>query len=152
MKTKHLLTTMFRNSIIEAMPTSQSRLEDVLSLTSSLSHQEFRDHVAYAVERFRKDKEKLCKQQEEVQRKLAQMQLEDLKKKDKGKAEKVLPLRTGTASQSQDHHSVAGPAAFELGAKSVEERDSLMRPVAKGFCPHRYGFRMDILSSECDSE
>ncbi|GCC27075.1 hypothetical protein chiPu_0005496 [Chiloscyllium punctatum] len=38
----------------------------------------------------------LCEQQEEVQRKLAQVQLEELKKKEKEKAKKVLPVRTDT--------------------------------------------------------
>ncbi|GCC39059.1 hypothetical protein chiPu_0022819, partial [Chiloscyllium punctatum] len=61
-----------------------------------MSHQEFRDHVAHAVERFRKDKEKLSEQQEEVQRKRAQVQLKELQKKEKEKAKKVLPVRTDT--------------------------------------------------------
>ncbi|GCC35900.1 hypothetical protein chiPu_0014389 [Chiloscyllium punctatum] len=64
-KTNQLLTTTFQNSIIEAMPSHvRSRLEEVVGLTSSMSHREFRDHVAHAVERFRKDKEKLFEQQE----------------------------------------------------------------------------------------
>ncbi|GCC17706.1 hypothetical protein chiPu_0017651 [Chiloscyllium punctatum] len=59
-ETNQLLTTMFRNSIIEATPSQvRSRLEEVVGLTLSMSHQEFRDHVAHVVERFRKDKEKL---------------------------------------------------------------------------------------------
>ncbi|GCC23201.1 hypothetical protein chiPu_0001595 [Chiloscyllium punctatum] len=83
-ETNQLLTTMFQNSIIEAMPSQvRSRLEEVVGLISSMSRQEFRDHVAHAVESFRKDKEKRSEQQEEVQRKLAQMQLEELKKKEK---------------------------------------------------------------------
>ncbi|XP_043542457.1 ER membrane protein complex subunit 4, partial [Chiloscyllium plagiosum] len=61
-----------------------------------MSHQEVRDHVAHTVERFRKDKVKLCEQQEEVQRKLVQMQLEELIKKEKEKAKKVFPVRTDT--------------------------------------------------------
>ncbi|GCC19366.1 hypothetical protein chiPu_0021053 [Chiloscyllium punctatum] len=69
-ETHQLLTTMFRNFIIEAVPSRvRSRLEEVVGLTSSMSHQELRDHVAHAVERFRKDIEKLSEQQEEVQRK-----------------------------------------------------------------------------------
>ncbi|GCC16321.1 hypothetical protein chiPu_0022409 [Chiloscyllium punctatum] len=96
-ETDQLLTTIFRNSIIETMPSQvRSRLEEVGGLTSSTSYQEFRDHVAHTVERFRKDKEKLCEQQEEVQRKLVQMQLEKLKKKEKEKAKKMLPVRTDT--------------------------------------------------------
>ncbi|GCC18930.1 hypothetical protein chiPu_0020927 [Chiloscyllium punctatum] len=71
-ETNQLLTTMFRNSIIEAMPSQvRSRLEEVVDLTSLMSHQELRDHVGHVVERFRKDKEKLSEQLEELQRKLA---------------------------------------------------------------------------------
>ncbi|GCC22555.1 hypothetical protein chiPu_0000943 [Chiloscyllium punctatum] len=52
-ETNQLLTTMFRNFIIEAMPSQvRSRLEEAIGLTSSLNHQGIRDPVAHAVERF----------------------------------------------------------------------------------------------------
>ncbi|GCC18965.1 hypothetical protein chiPu_0021746 [Chiloscyllium punctatum] len=93
MECNQLLTTVFRNSIIEVTPSQvRSRLKEVVGLTLSASHQEFKDCIAHVVEMVRNDKKKLPEQLEEVQRKLAQMQLEEIKNIEKGKSKKVLPV------------------------------------------------------------
>ncbi|XP_072899088.1 uncharacterized protein [Hemitrygon akajei] len=90
------LNSLFRQSILDAMPPQvKSKLEEVVGL-SSLTPQAFSDHIVHAVEKYRRDKRKLAEQQEEVQRKLLQMQLEELKKKDKDKSKKMLPAITST--------------------------------------------------------
>ncbi|KAJ8349469.1 hypothetical protein SKAU_G00245990 [Synaphobranchus kaupii] len=81
-----LMTTLFRTSIVEAMPPPvRSRLEDVVGLNSK-THREFCDHVIHAVEKYRKDEQKLKDQEKETQRKLAQLQLGELTKKKKVQA------------------------------------------------------------------
>lgn len=58
-----LLTTLFGTSVIEAMPGPvNSRLDDVMGVTSK-SHREFCDHVIHAVERHRKDEQRLKDQE-----------------------------------------------------------------------------------------
>ncbi|XP_072890403.1 uncharacterized protein [Hemitrygon akajei] len=90
------VNSLFRQSILDAMPPQvKSKLEEVVGL-SSLTPQAFSDHVVHAVEKYRRDNRKLAEQQEEVQRKLLQMQLEELKKKDKDKSKKMLPAITST--------------------------------------------------------
>ncbi|XP_072880626.1 uncharacterized protein [Hemitrygon akajei] len=90
------LNSLFRQSILDAMPPQvKSKLEEVVGL-SSLTPQAFSDHVVHTVEKYRRDKRKLAEQQEEVPRKLLQMQLEELKKKDKEKSKKMLPAITST--------------------------------------------------------
>ncbi|GCC28039.1 hypothetical protein chiPu_0006465 [Chiloscyllium punctatum] len=139
-----LLTTMFRNSIIEAMPSQvRSRLEEVVGLTSSMSHQEFRDHVAHAVERFRKTKEKLSEQQEEVQRKLAQMQLEELKKKEKEKGKKSFLVRI-TTRQLVVISSTAGHTPSSDKASPLYYYD-LATASVRGTCPDE---TIDVTSEE----
>ncbi|KAJ8332915.1 hypothetical protein SKAU_G00418110 [Synaphobranchus kaupii] len=76
-----LMTTLFRTSIVEAMPPPvRSRLEDVVGLNSK-THREFCDHVIHAVEKYRKEEQKLKDQEKETQRKLTQLQLGELTKK-----------------------------------------------------------------------
>ncbi len=54
-----LMSTLFRNAIIDAMPQPvKSKLEDVVGLTSK-SHKEFCDHVTHSVEQYRKNEQKL---------------------------------------------------------------------------------------------
>ncbi|XP_058615370.1 uncharacterized protein LOC131529613 [Onychostoma macrolepis] len=83
---EHVLTVLFRTSIVEAMPAAvKVKLEDVVGLNSK-SHKEFRDHVVHAVEQYRRQELKMKSQEKELQRKLAQMQLEELLKKKKVQA------------------------------------------------------------------
>lgn len=80
-----LLITMFRNAVVDAMPPAvKSKLEDVVGLNSK-PHKEFCDYVAHAVEQHRKTELKLTNQEKELQRKLAQLQLDELTKKNKKK-------------------------------------------------------------------
>ncbi|KAL0147796.1 hypothetical protein M9458_056873, partial [Cirrhinus mrigala] len=85
-----LMATLFRNAIIEAMPqTVKSKLEDVVGLNSK-THKEFCDHVSHAVELYRKNEQKLLNQEKELQRKLTQLQLEELTAKRKKKVQAVV--------------------------------------------------------------
>ncbi len=75
-----LMATLFRNAVIDAMPQAvKSRLEDVVGLNSK-THKEFCNHVSHAVEQYRKNEQKLKNQEKELQRKLTQLQLEELTK------------------------------------------------------------------------
>ncbi|KAI2647268.1 Elongation factor G-like protein [Labeo rohita] len=78
-----VLTALFRTAIVEAMPlTVKAKLEDVVGLNSK-THKEFRDHVVHAVEQHRKQELKIKNQEKELQRKLTQLQLEELINKKK---------------------------------------------------------------------
>ncbi len=78
-----LMATLFRNAVINAMPQAvKSRLEDVVSFNSK-THKEFRDRVSHEMEQHRNNEQKLKSQEKEIQRKLTQLQLEELKKNKK---------------------------------------------------------------------
>lgn len=63
-----VLTTLFRKSIVEALPVPvQSRLDDVIGLTS-MSHEQFRNHVVHAVDRLRGDDRRMNEQDKNMQR------------------------------------------------------------------------------------
>ncbi len=82
-----VLTTLFRNTIVEALPTPVlSRLEDVVGLTS-MSHEQFRDHVVHAVDRYRRDEKRMHEQDKNVQRKIARLQLGELQGTSKAKSQ-----------------------------------------------------------------
>ncbi|XP_016341315.1 uncharacterized protein LOC107688212 isoform X2 [Sinocyclocheilus anshuiensis] len=99
-----ILTALFRTAIVEAMPTTvKVKLEDVVGLNSK-SHKEFRDHVVHAVEQYRKQELKIKTQEKELQRKLTQMQLEELLNRKK----KI------QAVQKEDHSAVMAPVNTEV--------------------------------------
>ncbi|XP_058616203.1 uncharacterized protein LOC131530095 [Onychostoma macrolepis] len=92
-----VLTALFRTAIVEAMPAAvKVKLEDVVGLKSK-THKEFRDHVVHAVEQYRRQELKMKNQV--LQRKLTQLQLEELLNKKK----KV------QAVQKEDHSAVMAP-------------------------------------------
>ncbi len=94
-----VLTALFRTAIVEAMPsTVKVKLEDVVGLNSK-SHKEFRDHVVHAVEQYRRQQLKVKDQEKELQRRLYQMQLDELLNKKK----KV------QAVQKEDQSAVMAP-------------------------------------------
>ncbi len=78
--------------------TVKVKLEDVVGLNSK-SHKEFRDHVVHAVEQYRRKQLKVKNQEKELQRKLNQMQPEELLNKKK----KV------QAVQKEDQSAVMAP-------------------------------------------
>ncbi|XP_057194085.1 uncharacterized protein LOC130556800 [Triplophysa rosa] len=81
-----VMAALFRNAIVDSMPpVVKARLEDVVGLNSK-SHKEFCDHVTHAVEQYRKNEQKLKNQEKELQRKLVQLQLEELARKKKTQA------------------------------------------------------------------
>lgn len=92
-----LVSILFRTSIIETLPSSiQNKLEDVVGLISSKSHKEFSDHLVHAVDRYRQNEQKMQEQSREVQRKLSQLQLEELTRKDKDKKKQAVVAEPGT--------------------------------------------------------
>ena len=92
-----LISVIFRASIIETLPISiRNKLEDVVGLTSSLSHKEFSDHLVHAVDRYRQNELKIQEQSREVQRKLTQLQWEELTRKDKDKKKQAAVLEANT--------------------------------------------------------
>ncbi|KAL0152038.1 hypothetical protein M9458_052642 [Cirrhinus mrigala] len=93
-----VLTALFRTTIVEAMPAAvKAKLEDVVGLNSK-THKEFRDHVVHAVEQYRKQELEIKNQEKELQRKLTQLQLEELISKKKVQA-----------VQKEDHPAVMAP-------------------------------------------
>ncbi|XP_072924035.1 uncharacterized protein [Hemitrygon akajei] len=129
------LNSLFRQSILDAMPPQvKSKLEEVVGL-SSLTPRAFSDHVVHAVEKYRRDKRKLAEQQEEVQRKLLQMQLEELKKKDKGKSKKMLPATTSRfINYTDDALEALGQQLDATSRMAWQNRQTLiMREAAKQF-------------------
>ncbi len=77
------MATLFRNAVINAMPQAvKSRLKDVVGLNSK-THKELCDHVSLAVEQHRNNEQKLKSQEKEIQRKLTQLQLKELTKRNK---------------------------------------------------------------------
>ncbi|XP_036071017.1 uncharacterized protein LOC118599606 isoform X1 [Oryzias melastigma] len=82
-----LLMTLFRESIIEALPApAQAKLEDVVGL-STMPHRQFRDHVVHVVEKYRKEQEQQREQDTRTQRKVTQLQLNELQNKGKAKTQ-----------------------------------------------------------------
>ncbi|KAL0154008.1 hypothetical protein M9458_050667 [Cirrhinus mrigala] len=78
--------------MVEAMPAA-------VEVKNTKTHKEFRDHVVHAVEQYRKQELKIKNQEKELQRKLTQLQLEELISKKK----KV------QAVQKEDHQAVMAP-------------------------------------------
>jgi hypothetical protein len=81
-----VFSVMFRNSVIETLPSQiKAKLEDVVGLSTSGSHRDFNDHLVHAVDEYRQNKQRIQEQSKEVQRKLYQLQLEDLTRKERDK-------------------------------------------------------------------
>lgn len=123
-----LMTTLFRNAIVDAMPqTVKSKLEDVVGLNSK-SHKEFCDHVSHAVDLFRKNEQKLKTQEKELRRKLTQLQLEELSNKNKRKIQ--------AAVQKDEHNQMSvmapvtsPPPAVQLTPPATNPPNAHQTPV-----------------------
>ncbi len=101
------MATLFRNAVINAMPQAvKNRLEDVVGLNSK-THNELCDHVSRAVEQHRNNEHKLKSQEKEIQRKLTQLQLEELTKRNK-KINKA-PIKKEESEQITLKSSVNAP-------------------------------------------
>ena len=57
----------------------------MVGLFTSGSHRDFNDHLVHAVDEYRQNKQRIQEQSKEVQRKLYQLQLEDLTRKERDK-------------------------------------------------------------------
>ncbi|XP_056618335.1 uncharacterized protein LOC130432826 [Triplophysa dalaica] len=98
-----LMTTLFRNAVVDAMPPLvKTKLEDVVGLNSK-SHKEFCDHVTHAVRQYRSNELKLRNQEKELQRKLVQLQLEELARKKKTQA------MVKDKDEEKDHAAMMAP-------------------------------------------
>ncbi|KAL0152317.1 hypothetical protein M9458_052040 [Cirrhinus mrigala] len=107
-ETDPLMATLLRQAVIDAMPPAvKCRLEDVVGLNSK-THKEFCDHVSHAVEQFRKNEQKLKNQEKELQRKLTQLQLEELTKKNKKK------IQASVKKEEAEQMSVMSPELCSL--------------------------------------
>ncbi|XP_059909428.1 uncharacterized protein LOC132459063 [Gadus macrocephalus] len=86
-----VFSVMFRNSVIEILPSSiKVKLDDVVGLVTNKSHRDFCDHVVHAVDKYRQNEHKIQEQSKEVQRKLSQLQLEELTKREKEKKKQAV--------------------------------------------------------------
>ncbi len=105
------MATLFRNAVIDAMTQAvKSRLEDVVGLNSK-THKVLCDHVSHAVVQHRNNEQKLKSQEKEIQRKLTQLQLEELTKRNKkiiqAPIKKAKPTRSSPSKGTPDpctHH------------------------------------------------
>lgn len=79
------MTTTFREAIVDAMPPAvKTKLGDVVGFNSKV-HKEFCDYVTHDVEQYRTNEQKLKNQERELQRKLSQLQFEELTNRKKKK-------------------------------------------------------------------
>ena len=86
-----VFSVMFRNSVIEILPSSiKVKLDDVVGLVTNKSHRDFCDHVVHAVDKYRQNEHKIQEQSKEVQRKLSQLQLEELTRREKEKKKQAV--------------------------------------------------------------
>lgn len=121
-----VLLTLFRNAIVEALPTPvRSRLDEVVGLTS-MPYRQFNDHIVHAVEKYRKDEAKLREQDETLQRKLAQMQLTDLQSK--GKAKTQAAVMTEDAHQEPRSTPPVYTAQPADTQRSTSQQESPQQP------------------------
>ncbi|KAJ8398657.1 hypothetical protein AAFF_G00421850 [Aldrovandia affinis] len=82
------ITLLFRQAICTGMPaTVKDRLEEVVGLFT-MPHKQFVDNVMHAVDRHRKEKKRAGDQVKDLQKKLLQLQLEELAGKAKEKKSK----------------------------------------------------------------
>nr|XP_054591515.1 uncharacterized protein LOC129155805 [Nothobranchius furzeri] len=103
-----IMTSLFRTSLISALPTPvRDKLEDVVGL-DSMPHVQFRDHVVHTVDRYRKDNNKMIEQEKCAQRKLTQLHINDLQHKVKTQAA-VVKSDSKSDSQTQALQTAVAP-------------------------------------------
>jgi hypothetical protein len=86
-----VFSVIFRNSVIEILPSPiKVKLDDVVGLVTNKSHRDFCDHVVHAVDKYRQNEHKIQEQSKEVQRKLSQLQLEELTRREKEKKKQAV--------------------------------------------------------------
>ena len=113
-----VMTSLFRKAVVEAMPTSvRSRLEDVVGLTSSLPHKGFCDHVCHVVLKHRQQEAKIAEQAQEIQKKLALMQLDELCKKDKKRGLVANSTPSGLMAPVTSGQAIMQPAQEPMNAQ-----------------------------------
>ncbi|KAK0145553.1 hypothetical protein N1851_015507 [Merluccius polli] len=131
-ETDQLVSVLFRTAILEALPGPvKSKLGDVVGLTSSKTHKEFSDHLVHAVERYRQSELKIQEQSKEVQRKLTQLQLEELTKKEKKRQAVVVEPDVAIMQNVQQAPPQVQPfqQTFSSLAQQPQGQGSLTPPV-----------------------
>lgn len=114
-----LMATLFRNAIVDAMPQPvKSKLEDVVGLNSK-THKEFCDHVTHAVEQYRKNEQKLKNQEKDMQRKLTQLQLEQLTSSHKKKIQATVQKKEASEQMTVTTPVNVPPSTVQLPPPAV---------------------------------
>ncbi|MGL5955277.1 MAG: C2HC-type zinc finger protein, partial [Brevinema sp.] len=124
-----LLATLFRQAIINAMPTTiKAKLEDVVGLCTK-SHSEFCDHVIHAVDQHRNSEARLKLHEQDVNRKLAQLQLDDLTRRKKLQA----TIKTDAADQMSVTAAASNPAAVPGGLPAMPDQRQQLPLAVRAF-------------------
>lgn len=150
-----LMTTMFRNSIIEAMPQPvKSRLEDVVGLTSK-PYREFCDHVVHAVEKHRKDEQRQMEQGKDIQRRLTQLQLDELTNRGKKKVQAAVttpgPEMGTMAAVSPGEPQLFGPGRAQVSTAPPVVNVYTQPPNWNGGKKHQKNVQSDKSKGTVDS-
>ena len=138
-----VFSVMFRNSVIETLPSQiKAKLEDVVGLSTSGSHRDFNDHLVHAVDEYRQNKQRIQEQSKEVQRKLYQLQLEDLTRKERDKKRQAGVLEPAAVnSQAAQQGALQNQyprLAFSLPVQQPQSQLSPTPPVTHVHI-HNYG-------------
>ena len=138
-----VFSVMFRNSVIETLPSQiKAKLEDVVGLFTSGSHKDFNDHLVHAVDEYRQNKQRIQEQSKEVQRKLYQLQLEDLTRKERDKKRQAGVLEPAAViSQAAQQGALQNQyprLAFSLPVQQPQSQLSPTPPVTHVHI-HNYG-------------
>ncbi|XP_059911551.1 uncharacterized protein LOC132460709 [Gadus macrocephalus] len=138
-----VFSVMFRNSVIETLPSQiKAKLEDVVGLFTSGSHRDFNDHLVHAVDEYRQNKQIIQEQSKEVQRKLYQLQLEDLTRKERDKKRQAGVLEPAAViSQAAQQGALQNQyprLAFSLPVQQPQSQLSPTPPVTHVHI-HNYG-------------
>ena len=138
-----VFSVMFRNSVIETLPSQiKAKLEDVVGLSTSGSHRDFNDHLVHAVDEYRQNKQRIQEQSKEVQRKLYQLQLEDLTRKERDKKRQAGVLEPAAViSQAAQQGALQNQyprLAFSLPVRQPQSQLSPTPPVTHVHI-HNYG-------------
>ena len=90
-ETHPVFSVLFRNSVMETLPSSiRAKLDDVVGLITDKSHRDFSSHLVHAVDKYRQNENKIQEQGKDVLRKLSQLQLEELTRREKEKKKQAV--------------------------------------------------------------
>ncbi|MGL5955697.1 MAG: hypothetical protein ACRC0X_03725, partial [Brevinema sp.] len=93
------------------------------------SHSEFCDHVIHAVDQHRNSEARLRLHEQDVKRKLAQLQLDDLTRRKKVQA----TIKTDAAEQMSVTAAASNPAAVPGGLPAMPEQQQQLPLAVRAF-------------------